>query len=150
MSTEVDIIELLERDHRRIDRLADRLDSTADVDEVRSLYEQLVEALLAHEAIEHEVLFPALRGMFAVRDDTTVDAMMAEHHELNSLLAEMRDLDPSRFAFIKLGSALLLEVEGHFAREEESVFALVRAAFQPADLIRLGQRAIDLKNATSA
>jgi hypothetical protein len=61
----------------------------------------------------------------------------------------MQDLDPSGFAFIKRGSALLLEMEGHFAREEESVFALMRAAIQPADLARLAQRAIDLKNSTT-
>lgn len=150
MTAEVDIIELLERDHRRIDGLAERLDSAADTNEIRSLYQQIVDALSVHEAIEHELLFPALRGILAATEDTTIDARMAEHEELNSLLAEMQGLDPSGFAFIKRGSALLLEMEGHFAREEESVFALMRAAIQPADLVRLAERAIDLKNSATA
>jgi hemerythrin superfamily protein len=146
---DVDLIELLERDHRRIDDLAERLDSTADTDEIRDLYRQIVDGLLAHEAIENEVLFPAFRAMLDDRGERALESRLGEHDELNELLEEMRDLDMSGFAFIKRGSALLLELEGHFAREEETVFAPMRAQLPRDELLRLGRAALTVKHPTS-
>lgn len=143
MSIDVDIIEVLERDHRRISDLAERLDAVTDDDEIRDLYRQIVDGLLAHEAIEQDVLFPAFRSMIA--DDATVPlaARVGEHEELNSLLSEMRDLDAHDFAFVKRASALLLEVERHFELEEESVFAPMRAQLGREELVALGRRAAE-------
>lgn len=147
MATDVDIIELLETDHRRISDLAERLDSVTDDEEVRQLYRQIVDGLLAHEAIEHEVLFPAFRAM--LDDDAatpdTLDERLGEHDELNGLLAEMRELDAHDFAFVKRGSALLLDIEGHFDVEEESVFAPMRERLTKAELVELGRRALDVR-----
>jgi hypothetical protein len=70
---------------------------------------------------------------------------MSEHEEMNELLAEMRNLAPDDFAFTKRGSAFLLEVEGHFQREEESVFARMRAAFAADELAELGSQALAVK-----
>ena len=56
------------------------------------------------------------------------------------MLAEMRTLAPDSFAFIKRGSALLLELKGHFLVEEESVFARMRRELTPDALIKLGGR----------
>ena len=150
MTTDDDVIQILERDHRRIDDLAEQLDSITDTDEIRRVYVQIVDELLAHEEVEHEVLFPAFRAMLDAAGDRTIDLRMGEHDELNGLLTEMRELDPGGFAFIKRGSALLQEMEGHFAREEESVFALMRAQMSPDELVALGQRAIAVKAAATA
>lgn len=142
MTTDVDIIEVLERDHQRMTDLAERLDSVSDTDEIRSLYRQIVDGLLAHEAIEQEVLFPAFREMLATGDKAPLEARLDEHDELNELLAEMRDLDSDGFAFMKRGSALLLEMERHFELEEESVFAPMREHLPSETLVELGRRAL--------
>jgi hypothetical protein len=145
MHTDVDVIELLERDHRRIDDLAGRLDTVTDTAEIRAIYEQLVDALHAHERIEHEILFPAYQAMVAgASDDAAIDHRVGEHEELNSLLAEMRDLECDDFAFIKRGSALLNEIEGHFAEEEASVFARMRAEMPADELLALAERAMSV------
>ena len=147
MPTDHDIIEILERDHRRISDLAERLDSVTDDDEIRDLYRQIVEGLLAHEAIENEVLFPAYRKLLhadepEAAEPAALDERLGEHDELNSLLAEMHDFDPHDFAFVKRGSALLLEVERHFELEETSVFAQMREQLPREELIELGRRAL--------
>ena len=142
MATDADILEILERDHRRISDLAERLDATSDDDEIRDLYRQIVHGLLAHEAIEHDVLFPAFRSVLDVEELAAIDARVGEHEELNSLLAEMRDLEADCFAFVKRGSALLLEIERHFALEEEAVFAPMRARLPKDELVALGRRAM--------
>lgn len=150
MGTEIDLIELLERDHRRIDALAETLDTTSDTEEIRALFVQLLDAVLVHERIEREILFPAFLGVMADAEGTTIQARTGEHEELDELLEEMSRLDVDGYAFIKRGSALLLELEGHFAREEESVFAPMRAKVPAAELVRLGRRALSVESTSGA
>jgi iron-sulfur cluster repair protein YtfE (RIC family) len=151
MTNEIDVIDLLMRDHRLIDGLAEQLDAADDPAEIRRLFLRIVEELSAHEAAEQEVVFPAFRAALEVADDdTTVAHRMGEHEELNELLAEMRSLAPDCFAFTKRGSALLLEVKNHFQREEESVFANMRAAFSADELVELGSRALAVKQHSPA
>lgn len=145
MTHQIDAIELLLNDHRLIDGLAEQLDTTDDPDEIARLYAQIVEELIAHEAAEQEVVFPAFQAMLEAADDDTVAHRMGEHEELNDMLAEMRTLAPDCFAFIKRGSALLLEVKGHFEREEESVFARMRASFSADELAEMGSQVLAAK-----
>ena len=140
----------LERDHRLIDELAEQLDDADDPAEIRRLFLRIVEELSAHEAAEQEVVFPAFRAMLETADDDTLAHRMGEHEELNELLAEMRSLAPDGFGFIKRGSALLLEIKGHFLLEEESVFAPMRAALSADELAELGSRAIAVKQHSPA
>jgi hypothetical protein len=144
MAEELDIIDVLERDHRRIDGWASKLDYSTDADEVRQLYVRIVDALTAHERVETELLFPAFAALVGASRDERMDVLeqrVGEHTELNEMLAEMRALDPHDYAFVKRGSALLLEVEGHFAREEATVFARVRADVARDRLLELGREA---------
>ena len=62
MTSQIDAIELLLRDHRLIDGLAEQLDTVDDPAEIRRLYLRIVEELAAHEAAEQEVVFPAFRA----------------------------------------------------------------------------------------
>ena len=145
MTQQIDVIDLLVRDHRLIDGLVEQLDAADDPAEIRRLFLRIVEELAAHEAAEQEVVFPAFRAALEVADDGILAHRMGEHEELNELLAEMRGLAPDCFGFTKRGSALLLEVKNHFLCEEESVFANMRAAFSVDELVELGSRALAVK-----
>lgn len=150
MTNRIDVIELLLSDHRMIDGLAEQLDAAEDPAVIRRLYLRIGEELAAHEAAEQEVLYPAFRASLASAGDDTLDHRMGEHEELNGLLAEMRTLAPDGFDFTKRGSALLLDVKGHFEREEESVFARMRDAFSADELAELGTRALAAKQHSPA
>lgn len=150
MTNQTDAIELLLCDHRLIDGLVEQLDAADDPAEIHDLYLQIVEELVAHEAAEQEVVFPAFQAVLQLADDDSVAHRMGEHEELNELLAEMRSLAPDCFAFIKRGSALLLEVKAHFEREEESVFGRIRASFSADELAELGTRVLAVKQRSSA
>jgi iron-sulfur cluster repair protein YtfE (RIC family) len=145
MDEPIDVIELLERDHRLINDLVEQLDALHDPAEIRQLYLRIVEGLSAHEAVEQAVLFPAFRAAFVAEGDDTLSPRIGEHEEMNEMLAEMRTLAPDSFAFVKRGSALLLELKGHFLVEEETVFSRMRREFTREDLIELGRRAIIAK-----
>jgi len=145
MTEPIDVIELLERDHRLINGLVEQLDAVDDANEIRHLYLRIVEELSSHEAVEQAVLFPAFHAAFIADGDATLDHRTREHEELNETLAEMSTLPPNSFAFIKRGSALLLELKGHFLIEEETVFTRMRSGFTAEALIELGRRAIIAK-----
>ena len=150
MTNQIDVIDLLLSDHRLIAGLAEQLEAADDPTEIRGLFLRIVEELSTHEAAEQEVVFPAFRTTCEVADDSTLAHRMGEHEELNGLLVEMRSLAPDCFGFTKRGSALLLEVKSHFEREEESVFADMRAAFSADELAELGSRALAAKQHSPA
>lgn len=134
-----DVVDLLTEDHRHLEGLLERLDRAQDPTELRSTYLQLVGELAAHEACEQQVVFPALRASVpAAAPD--MHACLGQHEEINSLLDEMRGLDPSCYGFMKRTSALLLELQAHFAEEEE-LFGRLREALDPAELADLAQKA---------
>jgi hemerythrin superfamily protein len=140
----VDVIEILERDHRMIDGLVEELDEANDASAIRGIFLRIVEALSAHETVEHEVLYPAFRAAFEGADEVLAHRL-SEHDELNELLAEMRGLAPDGFAFLKRGSALLLEMQGHFQAEEQTVFDRMRRELSPDALVELGRRAVEAR-----
>lgn len=150
MNQPIDIIELLERDHRSINELVERLDTASDPAEIRGLYLRVVEDLSAHEAAEQQVLFPAFRARCATASGDILAHRMGEHEEMNEMLAEMRNLAPDGYAFIKRGSALLLEIKAHFLLEEETVFDRMRWAFDRQELIELGERIAAVKQHSPA
>jgi hemerythrin superfamily protein len=145
MTQEIDVIELLERDHDSITQLVEQLDAAVDPVEIRRLYLRIVEDLSAHEAVEHQVVFPAFVERFANAADDTLVRRMGEHEEMNEMLAEMRTLAPDCHAFVKRGSALLLEINGHFLLEEETVFNRMRSACTHDELVGLADRAAAVK-----
>ena len=149
MTNQIDVTDLLLRDHRLIDGLAEQLDAADDPAEIQRLYQRIVEELTAHEAAEQEVVFPAFQAALENADET-VSHRLGEHEEMNALLAEMRGLAPDCFGFTKRGSALLLEVKAHFLREEESVFDRMRATFSTDELTELGRRALIAKDHSPA
>jgi hemerythrin superfamily protein len=148
MAEAYDVVDLLMEDHRRLEGLLQRLDRAQDQTELRSLYLQVVGELAAHEACEQQVVFPALRASVPAAG-TDMVACLDEHEEINSLLDEMLGLDPSCFGFMKRTSALILELQAHFAEEEE-LFGRLRAALDPAELADLARRARAAKSCAPA
>jgi iron-sulfur cluster repair protein YtfE (RIC family) len=141
----MDVIELLEADHRLIGQLVMQLEAADDPAEIRTLFLRVGQELAAHEAAEQQVLFPAFARALAAAGDNTVDRRMGEHEEVNELLAEMRILAPDGFGFAKRASALLLEVNSHFQFEEETVFTRMRSAMSPDELTELAAQAVAVK-----
>jgi iron-sulfur cluster repair protein YtfE (RIC family) len=150
MGNVIDVIDFLESDHRRIAALIEDLERVDDPAEVRRVFFSIAEELAAHEAIEHEVVFPAFRARVEAAGDSTLAHRMGEHEEVNELLAEMRDLAPTGFGFTKRGSALMLDVKAHFLIEEETVFMRMREVLSAEDLVELGRRALEVRQHSPA
>jgi hemerythrin superfamily protein len=150
MDNVIDVIELLERDHRKIDALIEELEHVDDPAALRRVFFCIVEELAAHEAAEQEVVFPAFRAKVEAAGESTIARRMGEHEEVNELLAEMRSLAPNGFGFTTRSSALMLDVKAHFLKEEETVFARMRDLLSADELGELGRRALEAKRHSAA
>ena len=146
MADPLDVIEMLTADHRLMNSLLDRLDAEDHPAEMHRLFLRIADALAAHEAAEHDVVFPAALAALP-DDDREVLDLIAGHDEVNSLLAEMLHLDPSGFGFLKRASALIFDLQAHFAAEENVLFPRLRAVLDPAERAWLAARVRVAKHA---
>jgi hemerythrin superfamily protein len=149
MAESLDVIELLIQDHRVMGQLLEQLDEEEQPDKQRLLYLRLVDLLSTHEAAEQEVVFPAFRLAFPAAGREAANRL-AEHEEVNELLAEMRGLTPAGLGFEKRASALILELQNHFLNEEESAFPRLQAALSHEQLLELARRVEAVKRRAPA
>jgi hemerythrin superfamily protein len=149
MAESLDVIELLIQDHRVMGKLLQQLDEAEQPEELRLIYFRLVELLSGHEAAEQQVVFPALRSALPATGQETANRL-AEHEEVNELMAEMRGLTPQGPGFEKRASALMLELQNHFSNEEESVFPQLQAALSHDELVELAERVEAVKRRAPA
>lgn len=141
MRTGHNALEVLRADHKEIQNLFHRLESSGSggKDEER-LCGQIVRALTAHTRIEEEVFYPYVREATDRQD--LVEEASVEHTAARQLLAELESGTDGlhRHAVVKV----LGEYVGHHIREEEhKIFPLVEKL--GVDLEALGQELVDHK-----
>src|SRR5687768_17466181 len=87
--TTLDVLTLLKEDHGRIKRMLEDGEKTTERGEKTrtELFERLKETLVAHEAMEEEVLYPALKAHPKAKE-LTLEAY-EEHHVVDMVLEEI-------------------------------------------------------------
>lgn len=113
-----DIYAKLKADH---DRQRDMLGRLAEPSSDRSkLFEQFRLEIQAHAAAEEESLYATMLAKPELRDDARHS--VSEHKEVDDLLGEMIDLDPSSPAWDEKFGQLRHRYEHHIDEEEEDMF----------------------------
>ena len=141
-----DVIELLSQDHQHIRRLLEQLDRETDPAQLCVLYVRIVHEMTAHEAAEQQVVFPAFRTV-APAEEQEARHWIDEHGEINQLMAEMRMLSPDDPGFEKRAAALCIELQAHFAVEEERLFPRLNRCASREDRVELGEQVLAVKQA---
>lgn len=120
----VDIVVLLDRDHRQVEEHLARFATTAP-DRWADAFCELTELLVRHEVAEEEVVYPTLRRS-AAGAEGIVAARIGEQSEAEELLAHMEKLEATSTEFADALARLRSAVLSHAQREEETVFPLLR------------------------
>jgi hypothetical protein len=134
----MDAIALLKADHRKVEGLFEKFESTKAEAKKQALAQEICTELMVHATIEEEIFYPACTG--EVEDDTINEAYV-EHDEAKVLIAELlADHVADRFYDAKM--KVLSEFIKHHVREEEmrseGLFAQARTA--GVDVEGLGER----------
>lgn len=136
----MDAVTLLTDDHRRMKKLLKELDQTTDrgVKIRGELFATVREELMAHESIEEEIFYPALKEHPKAKD--IVLEGIEEHHVVDGILAELEALPVTDEAWGAKVAVMRENVEHHMEEEESDMFKKARSIFSDEELDELGER----------
>jgi len=142
----MDALSLLRRDHRELKKVLAELEPTTDraVRTRTRLFAQLERELIAHETIEEELFYPALRA----RPSAAEMARTQERHRVvDDLVEPVRRIPVSDPTWLAHTRRMKVGLESHFLEEESQLFELARRTFSSAELQELGLRMADRRAA---
>jgi hemerythrin-like domain-containing protein len=133
-------IDLLTQDHNEVRSLFEKFKSAQeqeDTDQMSAVASTFFEELEVHTTIEEEVFYPAVHD--ASEDlAETVDEGVEEHHVVDVLMNEARDLQAGTDEWVAKITVLIENVEHHADEEEKEMFPDVREELADERLQELG------------
>ena len=138
------IFDLLKQDHDLHRKLLEQLaDTHGDSEERRELFKRFREEVTAHAAAEEESLYAEMLARPELQEDGRHS--VAEHKEIDDLLAELADMDMSSSGWLTKFKTLRHDYEHHIDEEEEDMFPAADKEFEKACEERLGDKFADRK-----
>lgn len=138
MPTSQDAIALLKADHRKVEELFEKFETTREHAEKVALVRQICTELTVHSMIEEKIFYPACR---ATIEDEPLNEAYVEHDGAKVLIAELSQGSPAD-EFYDAKVKVLSELIKHHVKEEEQpkegIFAQARDT--GLDLVALGSR----------
>ena len=143
---ENDPINLLMTDHRRFEQLLkEGEDSTERAKKGRrEVLAALESELTVHEAIEEQVLYPALEPHPEARK-TTLEGY-EEHHTADTILSELKEVATDDEKWAAKFKVLKENITHHITEEERMMFPAARGVLNREELLALGARMRALKS----
>jgi len=137
---EMDVLQLLKEDHDKIKKILTHLESTTDrgVKTREEFYTKVRAELQVHEAIEEEILYPALKEHPKAKD--LVLEAYEEHNVVDMVMAELDALPYDDETWGAKLTVMRENIEHHIGEEESEMFEQCRDVFDRDELAELGDR----------
>jgi hemerythrin-like domain-containing protein len=137
-----DVVVVLTSQHARARALLAELHESVAVvaelsQDMAGTFRELVQLLVAHEAAEELVVYPALKTK--LEEGRLAEGCLAEEHEVKHLLAK---LEKMATGFFELPAALTefeAKLLAHAEHEEQTVFPILEQRLSPAERHELGE-----------
>jgi iron-sulfur cluster repair protein YtfE (RIC family) len=144
----LDAMAVLERDHAHLRQLLDALgQATADraYDQKKALFRTFKAALHVHARLEEEVFYPAVMKLRSDAARRTVKEALEEHQAVDSIIAEIDQMEPEDGQYDAKVESLRTSIEHHARTEELAMFAEARNHLTDDRLLALGRQMIALR-----
>ena len=139
----LDVLDLLERDHLRVEVLYLRWKLSRDSGQQEKIFSQIKKELLAHSHFEETVFYPACEKINNLRP--FIAASYEEHKQFKIDLREMSHLSMiGEKAHFKMND-LMQKVNQHVQEEESDLFPQVRSLMKANDLYKLAREFRNLR-----
>jgi len=138
-----DAIALLKADHRTVEELFEKYESTRGAQAKAKIAQQICLELKIHTMIEEEIFYPAFRGKI---EADTLDEAYVEHDGAKALVNEIEAGSPDEDFYDAKVTVLSEEIEHHVHEEEmpsEGMFAQCRKT--DVDLVALRDAMMAMK-----
>ena len=125
-----DVIKLLEQDHREVEELFSKAESTTGAAR-QQVVTKITSALTLHTEVEERFVYPAMRD--AGLGDLVSEAEQ-EHAEVKELVAQLETMDATTDDVDTLLAELKADVQHHVQEEETEAFPEFRDAVDQSEL----------------
>jgi hemerythrin superfamily protein len=130
--------ELLMKQHRLVEELFEQFEDAEETREKREIFAKLAQNLVAHDAIERELFYPACERELGSEDDVLGESLV--EHGLVEFCLFRADQRQSAQDFDKYVSVLKEVVEHHVEEEEGSLLPRVKRELDADQLDALGEK----------
>ncbi len=137
----MDIVLLLEEDHRQIRKLLARLRNQST--DRAAIYRALRAELESHDAAEEERIYPRIARLLDMKEEA--ETFLEEHQASRDLMDRLETLNPNGDAWRALAADLSEIVETHLEEEEELLFPQIRKLLSDELRDRLGRELLRAK-----
>ena len=133
-------LSLLKEDHEKVQKLLEDLDATTErgTKTREELFTKLRGELEVHEAIEEEILYPALKE-HPKAEELVLEAY-EEHHVVDTIMEEIEGLPFDDETWGAKLTVMKENLEHHIEEEEDRLFDQARSVFSEEELEELGER----------
>jgi hemerythrin superfamily protein len=132
-------IDLLESQHREVEKLFASLEEATDREGKAALFDDIADKLAIHAAIEEHHFYPTVR---ARRTEDILLESLEEHLSIKRVLADLLDTDVEDETFDAKVKVLKEQVEHHVGEEESDLFPKVQKLLDATELDALEQEMV--------
>lgn len=132
---DMNIIEIITQDHRKVDTLFSEIENTSDRKKQEEFFGQIYKDLTAHAEAEEEVVYPAIRSEFP-----HVQHLYDEQAEMKQLLQQIKSSNASSPQFMEMIQRLKKMVQDHVKDEENNMFSKFRQNMNEEQMERLASQ----------
>lgn len=144
-SSNTDLVDVIIDDHRAVEQIFSELqEGSGSPQHRRALVDHVIAELVRHLAAEEQCMYPAVRRRL-LGGDEIADNEIAEHAEVEELMASLDGLDPADPDFESLLTALMHSVRHHVAGEESDLLPNLSDACSNEELVELGAAVLRAK-----
>jgi hemerythrin superfamily protein len=122
-ASDMDILTLIFMDHQKTKTLIREIEKSKDPNKIQEYFGQLYKDLTVHAKAEEEVVYPRVRSFYGEAD---TQELYDEQAELEKVLNEMKNSEPTAEAFPHLLKRVKDMVGDHTRQEESTMFAAIR------------------------
>jgi hemerythrin superfamily protein len=129
-------IELLKADHRKVERLFQKVKADKEGEQHQELFKQIKAELEVHTHIEETIFYPKIKEEKELED--IVLEGIEEHHQAKMFLRELSNLVEDSEKFEPKLKVLMEDITHHVQEEEGEMFPKVEEIFDETTLNELG------------
>jgi hemerythrin superfamily protein len=124
-------IEMLKRDHRRVQDLFEEYE-TAGGDDKISIGHKIMNELDIHAAVEEDIFYPAFKEKAGKQGEVMVAEALEEHQAVKTALKELKAMDPDDDSFENTFHNMIHDVMHHVTEEESEMLPLAEEVLSDA------------------
>lgn len=134
-----DVVDLLTADHREMIELLEKIDTTTDPADRRSLADSVIAEVVRHSVAEELFVYPVYEREVP-NGSEEVEHDKEEHQELEEVMKELEGLDAASAEFVATVTRFKELLDHHADDEESDQFPKLREHVAAEDLVDLGRK----------